>query len=115
MMEMKIKATVSSYNEILLVCSKVGIQIDMIKLRVQKLIFTLMVNWFLIRIPRQLGFPGGASGRESACQGRSIRDLGSMPGGEDPPEESMAPTLVLLPGESHGQRSLAGYSPRGHD
>ena len=21
------------------------------------------------------------------------------------------PTLVLLPGESHGQRSLAGYSP----
>ena len=24
------------------------------------------------------------------------------------------PTPVLLPGESHGQRSLAGYSPRGH-
>ena len=23
------------------------------------------------------------------------------------------PTPVLLPGESHGQRSLAGYSPRG--
>ena len=23
-------------------------------------------------------------------------------------------TLVLLPGESHGQRSLVGYSPRGH-
>ena len=22
------------------------------------------------------------------------------------------PTLVFLPGESHGQRSLAGYSPR---
>ena len=90
MMEMKIKATVSSYNEILLVCSKVGIQIDMIKLRVQKLIFTFMVNWLLIRIPRQLGFPGGARDKESACQCRSIRDLGSIPGGEDPPEESMA-------------------------
>ena len=25
----------------------------------------------------------------------------------------MAPTPVLLPGESHGQRSLVGYSPRG--
>ena len=24
------------------------------------------------------------------------------------------PTLVLLPGESGGQRSLAGYSPWGH-
>ena len=23
------------------------------------------------------------------------------------------PTLVFLPGESHGQRSLAGYSPQG--
>ena len=24
------------------------------------------------------------------------------------------PTPVFLPGESHGQRSLAGYGPRGH-
>ena len=24
------------------------------------------------------------------------------------------PTLVFLPGESHGQRSLEGYSPWGH-
>ena len=24
------------------------------------------------------------------------------------------PTLVFLPGASHGQRSLAGYSPWGH-
>jgi len=24
------------------------------------------------------------------------------------------PTPVFLPGESHGQRSLAGYSPWGH-
>ena len=30
-------------------------------------------------------------------------------GQEDPREESMA-TQVFLPGESHGQRSLAGYS-----
>ena len=26
----------------------------------------------------------------------------------------MQPTPVLLPGEFHGQRSLAGYSPWGH-
>ena len=35
-------------------------------------------------------------------------------GWEDPLEEGMAPTPVFLPGESHGQRSLAGYSPWGH-
>ena len=30
---------------------------------------------------------------------------------EDPLEERVwSPTLVFLPGESHGQRSLAGYS-----
>ena len=35
-------------------------------------------------------------------------------GREDPLEVSMVTTLVFLPGESHGQRSLAGYSPWGH-
>ena len=28
-------------------------------------------------------------------------------------EKEMKPTLVFLPGEFHGQRSLAGYSPQG--
>ena len=35
-------------------------------------------------------------------------------GWEDPQEEGMQPTAVLLPGESHEQRSLAGYSLWGH-
>ena len=35
-------------------------------------------------------------------------------GWEDPLEEGMTPTPVFLPGESHGQRSVAGYSPWGH-
>ena len=35
-------------------------------------------------------------------------------GWEDLLEEKMEPTPVFLPGESHGQRSLAGYSPKGH-
>ena len=34
--------------------------------------------------------------------------------GKDFPEVGMATTPVFLPGEFHGQRSLAGYSPRGH-
>ena len=33
---------------------------------------------------------------------------------EDPLEEEMAIHSVFLPGKFLGQRSLAGYSPRGH-
>ena len=35
-------------------------------------------------------------------------DMGSIPGWEDHLENE---TPVFLPGEAHGQRSLAGYSP----
>ena len=34
-------------------------------------------------------------------------------GWEDPLEEGMTTHAVFLPGESHGQRSLAGFSPQG--
>ena len=34
-------------------------------------------------------------------------------GQEDPLEKEMATQSVFLPGEFHGQRSLAGYSPKG--
>ena len=33
-------------------------------------------------------------------------------GREDPLEKKRQPTPVFLPGESHGQRSLAGSSPQ---
>ena len=33
---------------------------------------------------------------------------------EDRWKRAWQPTPVVLPGESHGQRSLAGYSPQGH-
>ena len=35
-------------------------------------------------------------------------------GWEDALEKEMQPTPVSLPGEFHGQRSLAGYSPWDH-
>ena len=44
-----------------------------------------------------------------AMQDIRVRSLGW----EDPLEEGWLPPPVLLPGESHGQRSLAGYSPWG--
>ena len=38
---------------------------------------------------------------------------GQSLGQEDPWRRAWQPTPVFLPGESHGQRSLAGYSPWG--
>ena len=42
-----------------------------------------------------------------AIQETWVRSLGQ----EDPLEKGMAPTPVFLPGEFHGQSSLACYSP----
>ena len=43
-----------------------------------------------------------------------IRDVCSIPGsGRSPGGGHGQPTPVFLPEKSHGQRSLAGYSPRG--
>ena len=41
-----------------------------------------------------------------------IRDMSSIPGSGRSPGGGQ-PTPVFLPGGSHGQRSLAGYSPWG--
>ena len=58
-----------------------------------------------------MDFPGGSDGKESAC---NAGDLGSIPGsGRSPGEENSLPTPVFLPGEFHGQRSLAGYTVHG--
>ena len=58
-----------------------------------------------------MGFLGGSAVKNlPAMQETQVRSLGQ----EDPLEEGMAPTPVLLPGESHEQRSPAGYSPQGH-
>ena len=62
-----------------------------------------------------MGFPGGASGKELACQrGRHTKTHWFDPWvGKIPWRRAQKPTPLFLPGESHGQRSLAGYSPWG--
>ena len=40
-----------------------------------------------------------------------LREAGSILGGKDPLEEGMATHSNILAWRSHGQRSLAGYSP----
>ena len=60
------------------------------------------------------GFPGGASGKEPACQCRRCKRHGFDPWVRKIPwKRAEQPTLVFLLGKSHGQRSLVGCSPVG--
>ena len=58
--------------------------------------------------------PRWLSGKEFACQSRSHRRHGFSPwAGKIPWRRKWQPTPVFLPGQSHEQRSLSGYSPWG--
>ena len=54
---------------------------------------------------KEEGFPGGSEVKASACK---LGDPGKIPW-----RRKWHPTPVCLPGESHGWRSLVGYSPWG--
>ena len=61
-----------------------------------------------------LGFPGSTSGKEPACQCRRHKRYSfNSCVGKIPRRRKCQPTPVFLFGESHEQRSLAGYSPQG--
>ena len=61
-----------------------------------------------------LGFPRWLSGKETACQCRRFKRLRFNPWvGKILWRKKWQPIPVFLPGEPHGQRSLAGYSPWG--
>ena len=58
-----------------------------------------------------MGFSGGSDGKESAC---NVGDLGSITWlGRSPGEGHGNPLQYSCLENSHGQRSLAGYSPWG--
>ena len=57
-----------------------------------------------------MSFPGGATGKEPACQYRRHKKRGFDPWiGKIPWRRAWQLTPVFLPAESHGQRSLVGY------
>ena len=58
------------------------------------------------------GLPWWLSRKESTCQCR--RHGFSLWAGKIPWRKKWQPIPVLLPGKSHWQRSLVGYSPWGH-
>ena len=92
-------------------------------------VFSSHVNHFMCNYQITVGFtggwfPGGSDGKESAC---NSGDLGSTPGvclqfrrpGFDSWYRKISwrrkwqPAPVILPGKSHGWKSLAGYGPWG--
>ena len=61
------------------------------------------------------GFPGGSVDKESSCKaGDSGRCEFNPWVGKIAWRRTQQPTPVFLPRESHGQRSLVGYSSSGH-
>ena len=59
-----------------------------------------------------VGFPGGISGKEPTCQCRRCKKHGfDLWVGKIPWRRMWQPTPVFFPGESHGERSMEGYSP----
>ena len=63
----------------------------------------------------QWGFWGGTSGKQPACQRRRRKRHGFDPWvSKIPWKRAWQPTSVFLPGESHGQGTLAGCSPLTH-
>ena len=75
--------------------------------------------WAVVRrnetdLLKATGFPGGARGKEPVCRCRRPERLRFSPWvGKIPWRRKWQPTPVFLPGESHGQRSLAGYTVHG--
>ena len=59
------------------------------------------------------GFPGGFSDKEFSLQCRGHRRQVQSLGQKNPLEKEMA--THSMDRESHGQRSLMGYSPQGHE
>ena len=63
------------------------------------------------KVSEIVGLPGSSAVKNPPA---NSGDLGSIPGLGRSPEEGKGIPLMFLPGESHGQRSLVGYSPWGH-
>ena len=69
-------------------------------------------NLLMLKLHKTLYLlPRWSSGKESTCQWRRGFDPQA---GKIPWSRKWQPSPVFLPGFSHGQRSLAGYSPWGH-
>ena len=68
---------------------------------------TIQIQEILVRIC-------GSVVKNLPANAGDVRDMGSIPSsGRFPSGMARLPTPVFFPGESHGQRSMAGYDPQG--
>ena len=75
-------------------------------------IIMIMFSWHMYKVI--LGFPGGASGKETDCQCRRHKRRGFYPWVRKITwSRKWQPTPVLLPGESHGQKEAGGLQSMG--
>ena len=73
------------------------------------------VNWYSHygeQYEGSLGFPGGSVVKNPPANAGDVHLIPRL--GSSPWRRKWQPTQVFLPGKSHGQRSLIGYSPWGH-
>ena len=74
------------------------------------ILFSIAATPIYIPTNLRLGFPGGTRKKPPANTGdMRVRSLGR----KIPWRRAWQPSPLSLPGESHGQRSLVGYSPWG--
>ena len=77
--------------------------------------FQIPSHWRLVFNIWILGFPGGTSDKESACQWRRWKRSSFDPWARKIPwRRKWQQTPIVLPGKFHGQRTLVGYHPRDH-
>ena len=71
------------------------------------LLFDILLFDHILDLIFLVGLPRWVSGKDSTC------NSGDTWFGKIPWRRKWHPTPVFLPGKSHGQRNLAGYSPSG--
>ena len=78
--------------------------------------FSLACSYLITGKSRSVwDFPGGASGKESACQCRRHKRHGFDPSIRKILwRREWQPTPVVLPGKFHGQKGIKGYRPWDH-
>ena len=108
-------STINSWNVLNITIWLPKLEVNLLS-SVSFLFFFLMgLNNFLFGDIAILGFPGGANGKELACQcRRRKRRRLHLWVGKIPQRKAWQSTALFSPGESHGQRSLVGSQRIGH-
>ena len=72
------------------------------------------IHQLLLKIKHSMGFPGGASDKESACQCRRHKSVGSIPGSGRSPEGGHSNLLQYSCWRIPWTDGLAGYKSERH-